>query len=327
MTAPHLFVSPETIEAEEPKAPAQSFTVALDAPLDVGASLEMFRRNGDDLLDRWDGTTLLRTLPTSAVDVHSVAFACQPIDAREAREAPAFRVTVEESADSMQQALVEQAVRAMFPALPTDFEALRQRDPVVERLAARYPGVRPVLQFDLLAALVRAISAQQVNLRWATVTRRRLAEAYGERHVFGPDGQWEVYSLSAAKLAQAQVSDLRALQFTTRKAEYLIGVAQVIASGDVTLAQLSALPDDEVIARLVALRGIGRWTAEWILARTLGRPHVVAGDLGVRKAIGLAYLGESLPPEDSVREATIHWSESALVAQNLLLHALAEGTL
>ena len=301
-----------------------NFVVPLTGPIDFTASLEMFRRNGDDLLDRWDGATLIRTLP---VGDRSVAFACAP---EGTAAAPALCVVV---ADQAYRATIEQALQRMFPAAPPDFAALCQRDPVIEQLAARYPGLRPVLQFDLLAALVRSISAQQVNLRWASTTRRRLAEAFGDWHTFGPagaQGSWEVYSLGAATLAAADPAALRALQFTTRKAEYIVGVAQAIASGDLDVTQLATLPDDAVIARLSALRGIGRWTAEWILARTLGRPRVVAGDLGVRKAVGIAYLsglGDPLPSEDAVREATAHWGASALVAQTLLLHGLAEGGL
>ena len=179
-------------------------------------------------------------------------------------------------------------------------------------------------QFDLLAALVRSISAQQVNLRWAATTRRRLAEAYGRRHVVGGDTVW---SFDAATLAGLRVDDIRALQFTTRKAEYIIGAADAVASGRLSLTTLEALPDDEVIAQLTSLRGIGVWTAEWLLARTLGRPRVVAGDLGVRKAVGMAYAGGALPPETDVRQLTAHWGAAAGTAQTLLLYAMAEGTL
>jgi DNA-3-methyladenine glycosylase II len=79
-----------------------------------------------------------------------------------------------------------------------------------------------------------------------------------------------------------------------------------------------------VIAELVALQGIGRWTAEWLLARSFGRPVVVAGDLGVRKAIGHAYRNGEMPTEQEVRELTAHWGEAAGVAQQLLLHVLAD---
>jgi len=175
------------------------------------------------------------------------------------------------------------------------------------------------LQFDLLGALVRSISAQQVNLRWAATTRRRLAEAFGKRHLVAGH---PVYSLSATRLAAASVEEIRALQFTTRKAEYIIGVAQAIADGHLDTQSLAVLPDDEVISRLTALRGIGLWTAEWILTRTLGRPRVVAGDLGVRKVVGMAYLRSPLASEAEVRKATAHWGASAGIAQALLLHSL-----
>jgi DNA-3-methyladenine glycosylase II len=187
-----------------------------------------------------------------------------------------------------------------------------------------YPGLGQSRQLDLLTALVRCISAQQVNLRWATTTRRRLAEAFGERHRVG---EHEIYALSAERLAAADPAEIRSLQFTTRKAEYIVGVAEEIASGRSALADLADLPDEETIRRLTSLRGIGLWTAEWILTRTLGRPRVVAGDLGVRKAVGLAYLDGSLPHELEVRRATSHWGPSAGASQALLLHSLGEGAL
>jgi DNA-3-methyladenine glycosylase II len=77
------------------------------------------------------------------------------------------------------------------------------------------------------------------------------------------------------------------------------------------------------VERLVAFPGIGRWTAEWLLARTLGRPRVVAGDLGVRKAVGAAYLAGRMPSEAEVRAVTAHWGAAAGVAQQLLLHWLS----
>jgi DNA-3-methyladenine glycosylase II len=167
-----------------------------------------------------------------------------------------------------------------------------------------------------------------VNLRWAATTRARLAEAFGAHHEVAGH---VVYSLDAARFAGLTVDAIRALQFTTRKAEYIVAAAEAIASGRLGLARLAELSDEEVIAALEGLRGIGRWTAEWILARTLGRPRVVAGDLAVRKAVGMAYLGMPpkgpLPSEEEVRRATAHWGPSAGVAQQLLLQGYGAGTL
>jgi DNA-3-methyladenine glycosylase II len=286
------------------------FAVNLEGPLDAGLSLEVFRRTGDDFIDRWDGHRLLRTVP---VEEASLPYACR---VKGSVERPSLRMTV---TDPVHRRAVEQAVRAAFVPAPPGFAALCRRDAVIRRLNRAFPGLRPVLQHDLLTALVRCISAQQVNLQWAATTRRRLAEAFGIRQEIGGDA---VYSLSAERLASASVAQVRALQFTTRKAEYLIGAAEAVANQRLTLAALKGLPDDEAIARLTALRGLGVWTAEWVLARTLGRPRVVAGDLGLRKAVGLAYLNTRLPDEREVRQATAHWGDSAGVAQQLLLHAL-----
>lgn len=286
------------------------FLVELRSPLDVGSSLEAFRRNGDDLIDRWDGGHLVRTVPVGG---RAVAYGATVSGTR---DAPLLRVVVE---DERFQEEVGRAVRGSFVAAPPEFQDLLRRDPVLARLDALHPGVRPVLQHDLLAALVRCISAQQVNLRWAATTRRRLAEAFGDRHdVAG----FHAYSLSAERLATSDPSLIRALQFTSRKADYIVAAASEIADGGLSLQAIAGLSDDEVIARLTGIRGLGLWTAEWVLARSLGRPRVVAGDLGVRKAVGLAYLGTSLPSEAEVRRATAHWEGSAGVAQQLLLHAL-----
>src|SRR5262249_49385676 len=116
-------------------------------------------------------------------------------------------------------------------------------------LEARYPGLRPVLQSDLLTALIRAISAQQVNLQWATTTRRRLAETFGCQHRLGSH---QVFSLAAARPAAVYVMALRALQLTTRKAEYIVALATAVATGTLDLAALHDQPDAEVIACLTA---------------------------------------------------------------------------
>ncbi len=295
----------------------------LPGPLDLPASVGFLSRWGDDGLDRWDGAHLVRTVPMTG---RSVAFAAR---SGGTREAPILLVRVERpgSAHAVEPAVAEavaSAVRASFLQPPPGFAALLRRDRVLRRLERRHPGVRPVLQLDLLGALVRAVSAQQVNLRWAATTRRRLAEAFGEPHEVAG---LRVHSLAAERLAAATPAEIRALQFTTRKAEFIVGAAEAVASRRLSVELLRGLPDEEAIERLTAIRGVGPWTAEWILARTLGRPRVVAGDLGVRKAVSAAYLGGRLGDERDVRTATAHWGAHGAVAQAMLLHGLAEGSL
>ena len=291
----------------------------LAGPLDVPGSLEGYRRTGDDLLDRWDGAVWLRTLP---LDGRPVAVAARPVGTV---SAPALLVAVGEGGAD---AATGRALAGAFVTAPAALRELAAADPVVAAVADRWPGVGPVLQRDLLTAVVRSISAQQITLSFAAVLRARLARRFGVRHTIpvpgGPaEGSGEVWSLDAAALAGAEVAELRALQFSNAKAVAIVTFAGAVAAGRLRLDELSALPDEQVIDRLVAFPGIGRWTAEWLLARTLGRPRVVAGDLGVRKAVGAAYLDGRMPSPTEVRAATAHWGAAAGVAQQLLLHSLA----
>jgi DNA-3-methyladenine glycosylase II len=291
------------------------FGLELPGPLDFAASLEIFRRSGDDLLDRWDRQWLVR-VTTDAAGAHP--YACQltgDIDR------PVLRVLIRNAAD---RDLVAKTIRAAFLPVMREFEQLCAADPLIAHLAVRHRGFRPVLQADLLTALIRCISAQQVNLKWAATVRRRLAETFGRSYCVG---EHQVYAFEPERLAGLQISEIRALQFTTRKAEYIINAAHAVARGELDVTNLAGLPDDDVIAKVTAVRGLGRWTAEWVLARTLGRPRVSAGDLGVRKAVGIAYLGGAMATPEEVRRATAHWGCAAGLAQGLLLHAQHERTL
>jgi DNA-3-methyladenine glycosylase II len=294
--------------------------VPVAGPVDLAGSLDVFRRSGDDLLDRWDGRVWLRAL---AVDGATAGAAARPVGTV---ADPALLVGAEAGADA---GAAGRVLAAGFVTAPEALAELAAADPVVARIAVRFPGVGPVLRPDLLTAVVRSISAQQITLRFAAVLRGRLARRYGHRHLVpvppgpGDPAVGEVWSLDADQLAGAAVADLRELQFSTAKAVAVVTFAGAVAAGRVELGELAGLPDEEVVARLVVFPGIGRWTAEWLLARTLGRPRVVAGDLGVRKAVGAAYLEGRMPSEDEVRAVTAHWGAAAGVAQQLLLHWLS----
>ena len=306
--------------------------VPVAGPVDLAGSLDVLRRSGDDLLDRWDGQIWLRTVP---VGDRTVGVAARPTGSV---ADPALLVAVEAgdagdpaSPPTAAAAAAGRVLAGAFPTAPEALAALTAADPVVARIAARFPGVGPVLQPDLLTAVVRSISAQQITLRFAAVLRGRLARRYGHRHqvpVPRPPGDpagrqpAEVWSLDPERLAGAEVAGLRELQFSTSKAVAVVAFAGAVASGRIGLRELAALEDEAVVERLVAFPGIGRWTAEWLLARTLGRPRVVAGDLGVRKAVGAAYLDGRMPSEAEVRRLTAHWGAAAGAAQQLLLHWL-----
>ena len=285
--------------------------LSFPAPLDIAGSLSFLSRNGDDYLDRWDGKRWVRTL---AARLRNIPFSCQPLGTL---DEPRLEVQV---ADFRDLPAVREAATLSFLWAGRGFAALLRRDSVLARLNRKFPGIRQVRQFDLFYGLLRAISAQQINLRWAATLRRRLAEAYGEKLHVGGDF---IYSLRPEAVAAVRVQDLRALQFSTHKAESILAAAEALASRKLIQEDLAEMQDPDAMQALVGLRGIGTWSAEWILVRCLGRARVVAGDLGVKKAVAIAYLGKETAGEDEVRQAVAHWGTHATVAQAILLHAYA----
>src|SRR5207245_3867680 len=141
------------------------------------------------------------------------------------------------------------------------FHEFARRDPVLAETVRRFPGFRPPLAPDPFEALVSSITAQQVSLHAAFAVRSRLIDR------FGVPAQQAVAFPTRERVARASEADLTVLGFSRRKAEYLLGIARAELDFD----ELAGLPDDEVKARLTALRGLGGWSADWFLARHLAR--------------------------------------------------------
>ena len=160
------------------------------------------------------------------------------------------------------------------------FRAWAEEEPVVGRFTRSLAGLRPTLNPQPFEALVVEITTQQISLRAAAAIRGRFVERFGVRH----EVAWEFPDREA--VARARVNEITAIGFSQKKAEYVIGLAR----SDLDFGALETLPDDDVIAALVALPGLGRWSADWFLARHLARPGAwPAGDLGVRKAVAAFY--------------------------------------
>ena len=146
-------------------------------------------------------------------------------------------------------------------------------------------GVKPLRTPTLYEMAVIAITEQQISYPVAVRMRSRMIEALGQKMTF--EGRNYRAFPTAQAIAACQVDDLRALSFSGRKAEYIIDFSRKIAEGTFHLEGLRDRPNEEVIAALTSLRGLGRWSAEYFLTRGLGRSDVFAADdLVVQKLIG-----------------------------------------
>jgi len=258
--------------------------LAMPQPYDFEISTERFRAFGPDLANLWHEGGLHRV-----------------VGGREVRIEPTpGGVAVEPFDDE-----IEAEVAALL-GLPFDLDGFarwaRRADPVVRRLARALAGFRPPLAPGPFESLVTSISAQQVSLFAAFAIRNRLIERYGKR------GEYAHSFPARERLARAREDDLFALGFSRRKAEYVVGLAR----SDLDLEALASLPDEEVKARITAVRGLGEWTADWFLARHLARPKAWApGDLGVRKAVAAFYGDEDIHSVvqrfDPFQNVTVHY--------------------
>jgi DNA-3-methyladenine glycosylase II len=237
--------------------------LAIPEPYDFELSTERYRVFGPDLANLWHEGGLYRV-----------------VDGREARIEPAPGGVDVEPLDAAIEPVVARLLGLPFELEP--FYAFAESEPVLARLVGGLAGLRPPLAPDPFESLVTSISAQQVSLFAAFAVRNRFVERFGERGV-------HAYAFPRRdRVAVASVEELRSLGFSTRKAEYIVGIAR----SELDLGGLRELSDDEIRARLTSLPGIGEWTVDWFLARHLARPRAwPAGDLGLRKAV-FAFYGD-----------------------------------
>ena len=169
--------------------------------------------------------------------------------------------------------------------LRTDMEAffsLASRDAVLGPLAQRFRGMKPPRFATVFESVLTAIASQQVTRILSVLLLNRLALGYGA--VINEGGSAAYAFPRAEDLATMSPADLRELGFSLQKGRAMIELARSIIAKDLDLEGLAVLPDAEAIECLCGLRGIGRWSAEYVLLRGLGRTHVFPGDdVGARK--------------------------------------------
>jgi DNA-3-methyladenine glycosylase II len=166
---------------------------------------------------------------------------------------------------------------------------------------------------DHYGALVRSIAGQQLSVLAARAIYGRLIDRFGGR----PPTPQEILADDPEELRAAA-------GFSRAKVRYLRSLAEHVISGELELERLDELSDEQVIAELTAVKGIGDWTAHMFLMFHLERPDVLAvGDLGIRRAIELAYGLDSLPDAATIERIAEPWRPYRTLACRYLWRSLA----
>jgi DNA-3-methyladenine glycosylase II len=165
---------------------------------------------------------------------------------------------------------------------------------------------------DAYGALLRAIVGQQLSTKAARTIYGRILDLF------------EGSTPTPEQLLEAEGTDLRAAGLSGRKVEYVRDLASHVIEGELELDRLDQLPDEEVIEEIVAVRGLGVWTAEMFLLFHLERPDVLSGgDLGIRKAIQIEYGLDEVPTPERVLEIGEPWRPHRSLASLYLWESLA----
>lgn len=178
---------------------------------------------------------------------------------------------------------------------------LMKRDRVMKKLIPQHTGVSLESRGDAFVTLARSIVGQQISVKAA-------------------QSVWDRFALLPKKMVPAQVlklkvDDMRGAGLSARKVEYLVDLALHFANDQVHVSAWADMDDEAIIAELIAIRGIGRWTAEMFLIFHLMRPNVLPlDDVGLQNGISRCYFSGEPVSRSEIREVAASWAPYCSVA-------------
>ena len=197
-------------------------------------------------------------------------------------------------------------------------------DSVLADVVGQFYGYHNTRTASVFEALVQAVMGQQIATAVARIVRNLLIEHYGVRATIG-GREWYAFP-RADTLAKTEVADLRQLKLSVRKSEYIQGIARAALESPDGFEGMHDLPDEEVVKRMVALRGVGQWTAQWVLVRALARPDgFPIGDLALRRTVAGLYFDGAEITDEELLEFSQRWSPWRSYATAYLFAALRAG--
>jgi DNA-3-methyladenine glycosylase II len=183
------------------------------------------------------------------------------------------------------------------------FYGIAIKDSILAPLITSHFGLRIIGLPDLFEALCWAIMGQQINLSFAYTLKRRFVENFGEKFIFQNKTYW--LFPTPDRIDQLDITDLTNLQFTTRKAEYILGIAKLLSTGLLTKEELLRTDAQQ---RLLDIRGVGKWTADYVRMKCLLDPSAFPiADVGLHNAIKLQLGMDKKPTLEEIKAMALHW--------------------
>jgi DNA-3-methyladenine glycosylase II len=176
-------------------------------------------------------------------------------------------------------------------SLDLDLRPFYERaDEAMSRLTKELNGLKPPRTRTVYEALVIAITEQQIGLRVAQALQNRLVERYGTKVKY--EGATFFTFPAPERLFALDQHDLRGVGLSKNKSRFIVDISKEVAAGRLDLESLKSMSTAKAREALLSIRGVGRWTADYVLIRGLGRVEMVPyDDLGIRDAVGIFYKG------------------------------------
>jgi DNA-3-methyladenine glycosylase II len=296
-------------------------------PFRLDLTVWVLRRRPHNEVDRWDGRVYRRVLVPQGGPLE-VALT----QTGAAGAAPRLRVEVRGvNAPGPETISYVRATLTRMLGLDvnlTGFYRLARSDPRLHALVGQFGGVKPPRFPDLFEALVNAVACQQLSLTAGIHLLNRLAAAWGP--TFPEENGLRPAFPRPGDLAGADLEALRTLGFSRNKGRALLELARGVREGRMDLKRMETLNEEAAVKYLKTWRGIGRWSAEYVLLRGLGRWQVFPGDdVGARHRLQ-AWLKQPEPLDyQGVRRVLARWHPfgGLIYFHFLLSHLAAEGHL
>ncbi len=291
-----------------------------EAPFRLDLTVWALRRRGHNQVDQYDGSWYRRVL---AVDGAAMGVAVRQLG-------HGLEVFVRGEPRAVTPEALRLVALTLVDTLGLSQELsgfyLAPKEPWLEELASRFRGMRPPRFPSVFEAAVNAVVCQQVSLAVGIHLLNRLAARFGTRVPRATDG-WGPGAPEMNAVAQADWESLRGLGLSGAKARSLVAIAQALGGADFAEDTLAAMPDQAVEDRLRSLPGIGRWSAQYVMLRGLGRWWILPGDdVGAQNALRRHFQLPGRPGYEEVQELTRAWPPYAgLIYFHLLLAGLEAG--
>jgi DNA-3-methyladenine glycosylase II len=254
-------------------------------PFRLDLTVWVLRRRPHNLMDRWDGETYRRVLLLGDQPVEVAISQSGPPETPELRvEACCVEPEIEVESEISEILAATLTWMLGLDIDLTEFYRFAAQDPGLQGLVRDFRGAKPPRYPSLFEALVNAVAGQQISLTVAIHLLNRLTQAFGEPF---PEKPGPAHAFPRpSDLAELQPQPLRDLGFSFTKARTIIELSQNLVAGSAGLEHLDSLGDDDAVKALSLLKGIGRWSAEYVLLRGLGRRHLFPGDdVGARRKL------------------------------------------